>query len=388
MARLVLAATLSANYGIYGPAFELLEHVPREPGGEEYLDSEKYELRDWDLDARRQPRRRSSRRVNAARRDNPALQRDRRPRLPSDRQRRDDLLRARVDAAGENAALVVVNLDPHHTQSGWVTLDLAALGVDAAAAVPGARPADRRAVPLERRAQLRAARPGAVAGARLPGPPARAHRARLRLLSLRDAWMADATTAPSSAPARERPAGGRRALVQGRDHLPAARQGVLRLQRRRHRRLSGASPRSSTTSRISASTRSGCCRSTRRRCATTATTSPTTATCTRPTARAPTSSSSCARRIAASCASSPSSSINHTSDQHPWFQAARRAPKGSPKRNYYVWSDDPDKYAGTRIIFTDTEKSNWAWDDGRQGVLLASLLQPSAGPQLRQSAGR
>src|SRR5437867_1949611 len=55
--------------------------------------------------------------------------------------------------------------------------------------------------------------------------------------------------------------------------------------------------------------------------------------------------------------------VNHTSDQHPWFQAARRAPKGSRKRNYYVWSDDPNKYAGTRIIFSDTEKSNWARDD-------------------------
>jgi maltose alpha-D-glucosyltransferase/alpha-amylase len=54
--------------------------------------------------------------------------------------------------------------------------------------------------------------------------------------------------------------------------------------------------------------------------------------------------------------------VNHTSDQHPWFQAARRAPKGSPKRDYYVWSDDPNKYAGTRIIFTDAESSNWAWD--------------------------
>ena len=54
--------------------------------------------------------------------------------------------------------------------------------------------------------------------------------------------------------------------------------------------------------------------------------------------------------------------INHTSDQHAWFQAARRAPKGSTKRDYYVWSDDPNKYAGTRIIFTDTESSNWAWD--------------------------
>jgi maltose alpha-D-glucosyltransferase/alpha-amylase len=55
--------------------------------------------------------------------------------------------------------------------------------------------------------------------------------------------------------------------------------------------------------------------------------------------------------------------INHTSDQHPWFQAARRAPAGSDKRNFYVWSDDPNRYAGTRIIFTDTEKSNWAWDE-------------------------
>jgi maltose alpha-D-glucosyltransferase/alpha-amylase len=55
--------------------------------------------------------------------------------------------------------------------------------------------------------------------------------------------------------------------------------------------------------------------------------------------------------------------VNHTSDQHPWFQRARRAPKDSPERDFYVWSDDPNKYAGTRIIFTDTEKSNWAWDE-------------------------
>jgi maltose alpha-D-glucosyltransferase/alpha-amylase len=55
--------------------------------------------------------------------------------------------------------------------------------------------------------------------------------------------------------------------------------------------------------------------------------------------------------------------INHTSDQHPWFQAARRAPPGSVKRDYYVWSDDASKWKDTRIIFTDTETSNWAWDD-------------------------
>ena len=55
--------------------------------------------------------------------------------------------------------------------------------------------------------------------------------------------------------------------------------------------------------------------------------------------------------------------INHTSDQHPWFQRARQAPKGSPERDFYVWSDDDKKYTGTRIIFLDTEKSNWTWDD-------------------------
>ncbi|MDD2366814.1 MAG: maltose alpha-D-glucosyltransferase [Desulfuromonadaceae bacterium] len=54
--------------------------------------------------------------------------------------------------------------------------------------------------------------------------------------------------------------------------------------------------------------------------------------------------------------------VNHTSDQHPWFQAARRAPAGSSKRNYYVWSDNDRKFADTRIIFNDTETSNWAWD--------------------------
>ena len=58
--------------------------------------------------------------------------------------------------------------------------------------------------------------------------------------------------------------------------------------------------------------------------------------------------------------------VNHTSDQHPWFQAARRAPRGSPEREFYVWSDDPKLYSGTRIIFTDTEKSNWTWDEVAQ----------------------
>ncbi|MGA0559759.1 maltose alpha-D-glucosyltransferase [Larkinella sp. VNQ87] len=54
--------------------------------------------------------------------------------------------------------------------------------------------------------------------------------------------------------------------------------------------------------------------------------------------------------------------INHTSDQHPWFQRARKAPKGSPEREYYVWTDDPNQYKDVRIIFQDFEASNWTWD--------------------------
>ncbi len=54
--------------------------------------------------------------------------------------------------------------------------------------------------------------------------------------------------------------------------------------------------------------------------------------------------------------------INHSSDQHPWFQAARNAPAGSPERDFYVWSDDPKKYRDVRIIFQDFEESNWTWD--------------------------
>ncbi|MGA8759512.1 MAG: maltose alpha-D-glucosyltransferase [Stellaceae bacterium] len=54
--------------------------------------------------------------------------------------------------------------------------------------------------------------------------------------------------------------------------------------------------------------------------------------------------------------------VNHTSDEHPWFQRARHAKRGSPWRDFYVWSDNDQKFAGTRIIFVDSEKSNWAWD--------------------------
>lgn len=125
--RLVLAATLSANYGIYGPAFELGENRPVAEGSEEYLNSEKYEIRNWDL---RSP---SSlkpliTRLNRARHENPALASNRRLRFHSV----DNPLLicySKRSADGKNAVLVVVNLDPNYTQSGWVDLDLLELGL-------------------------------------------------------------------------------------------------------------------------------------------------------------------------------------------------------------------------------------------------------------------
>ena len=79
--------------------------------------------------------------------------------------------------------------------------------------------------------------------------------------------------------------------------------------------------------------------------------------------------------------------INHTSDQHPWFQRARHAPPGSVERDFYVWSDTAAKFSGVRIIFSDTEVSNWTWDPVAKALLLASLLFSSARSELRQSPG-
>jgi len=127
--RLVLAATLAASYGIYGPAFELVEATPREPGTEDYLDSEKYEIRVWDREAAHSLSELIAR-VNRARRDNPALQSDASLRF-FDVDNDSLLCYAKSDATLENLVVTVVNLDPHHVQSGWVDLDLAALGMDA-----------------------------------------------------------------------------------------------------------------------------------------------------------------------------------------------------------------------------------------------------------------
>jgi starch synthase (maltosyl-transferring) len=128
-ARLVLAATLGASYGIYGPAFELAERVAREPGSEEYLDSEKYQLRSWDLD-RADSLAPLVARVNRIRRENPALHRNDTLRfLDVDNEQILCAVKHAPDA--ENTVVTVVNLDPHHPQTGWLDFDLRSIGIDA-----------------------------------------------------------------------------------------------------------------------------------------------------------------------------------------------------------------------------------------------------------------
>jgi starch synthase (maltosyl-transferring) len=135
--RLVLAATLSANYGIYGPAFELGEHLPIRSGSEEYLNSEKYEIKTWDLDSP-QSLRPLIIKINEARRDNPALHGNLSLHFHSIENPMLLCYSKRVQSdsfdGGDNTVLVVVNLDPFHQQSGWVQLDLNILGLDAAQA--------------------------------------------------------------------------------------------------------------------------------------------------------------------------------------------------------------------------------------------------------------
>jgi starch synthase (maltosyl-transferring) len=130
MARAALAATLGASYGVYGPAFELGERTPREAGSEEYLDSEKYEIKRWDLD-RPDSLKSFLARLNAIRRDNPALQRD--DTLAFRRIDNDQLIcYSKVGANGANIVLVVVNLDPHQAQSGFIDVPLDEWSLDAA----------------------------------------------------------------------------------------------------------------------------------------------------------------------------------------------------------------------------------------------------------------
>ena len=127
MQRVILAATLTANYGIYGPAYELGENEPIKPGSEEYRNSEKYEIRAWNRESPASIAPLITR-LNAIRHANPALQTNERlvfhtvdnPNL---------LCYSKTTADHGNTILVAINLDPAQEQGGWIDLDLKALAV-------------------------------------------------------------------------------------------------------------------------------------------------------------------------------------------------------------------------------------------------------------------
>lgn len=126
--RLILAATLGASYGIYGPAFELCEDTPFREGSEEYLNSEKYEIRRWDL---KSPQNLTDliTRVNRIRRENPALRSNHRLRFhPINNELLLGFTKTSED--GSDIVLTVVNLDPHHVQSGWLELPVGDFLID------------------------------------------------------------------------------------------------------------------------------------------------------------------------------------------------------------------------------------------------------------------
>lgn len=128
MTRLVLASTLAANYGIYGPAYELLEREPREPGSEEYLNSEKYEVRYWETGSPESLRDFVAR-VNRIRCENAALQQDWNLEFyPVDNEQ--ILCYGKWNEDQSNIIIGLVNLDPYHRQAGWVQMPLDTLGID------------------------------------------------------------------------------------------------------------------------------------------------------------------------------------------------------------------------------------------------------------------
>ena len=125
MQRLILAATLGANYGMYGPAYELCESVPAKPGSEEYLNSEKYEIRHWNRSASNSLAPLVTL-VNQIRRNNPALHSD--GSLHFHHVDNSNII-AYSKSSGDNRILVAVNLDPTQEQAGWIDLDLKQLAV-------------------------------------------------------------------------------------------------------------------------------------------------------------------------------------------------------------------------------------------------------------------
>ena len=255
MIRLVLAATLGATYGIYGPPFEQCVGTPVRPGSEEYLDSEKYQVRHWDLDAPWSLRDYIAR-VNEIRRENPALHYNRNLRFFDDRQRRDHLLR-QVDArpVEPDRRHRQPRPVPHAVGLGAAPGARAEPGLRPGRVVPGPRPDQRRPLPLARRGELRASSTPTSAPRTSSGSGGRSGPSRFRLLHVE---RIDSSS--DDYPERLRPAPHRRG--DPRPALREARAPTSSTSTARPGRISPSGPRTPARSRSSASSTAGTRRST------------------------------------------------------------------------------------------------------------------------------
>ena len=334
--RLVLAATLAPSYGIYS-GYEHFENVPVREGSEEYLNSEKYEIRERSLDGPLLP---MIRRMNEIRRENVALQH-----LSNvfwlDTQ--NDALIAYAKQEPGNTVICVVNLDPHNAQEGLVDRPGAARP---AARVRGRGPVHRRPLRLAHRRQLRPARPARHPDARPQGPLMAAgtrndpgHWFEAQPLWFKTAVFYEIHTR-AFFDANGDGTGDFRGLTEKLDYLQwlgvdciwllpffksPLRDGGYDISD-----FFAIQPDYGTVDDvrdfIEAAHQRGI-------------------------------------RVIADLV------MNHTSSDHPWFQEARSSPD-NPKRDWYVWSDTVHRYEEARIIFTDTETSNWTL--GRPGAARTS----------------
>jgi len=125
--RAILAATLSSSYGIYGPAFELMESTPRDPGGEEYHNSEKYEIKKWDIN-KKGSLKNILKVLNKIRQQNPALHNNHTLKF-HETENENLIAYSKYSEDFQNIILTVVNLDPYHTHSGWIHFPMSEFGV-------------------------------------------------------------------------------------------------------------------------------------------------------------------------------------------------------------------------------------------------------------------
>ena len=354
---LILAATLSSNYGIYGPAYELMEHEPR-AGVEEYRRQREVPAAHAGTSTRADSLRRVIARVNRIRREQPGAAGHARAALPHDRQRLMILCYSQARRRRRRARRRQPRSAPR------------ALGVDR----PRPRRARRRTPTRPSRSTTCSAR-RAIAGAagenfvELDPRIMPAHIFARPPLTRAASTTSSTSYDPETVTMRRRKDEGPEALapnplwykdaiiyeIHVRAFADSNDDGIGD--------FNGLDRQARLPRRTSASPRSGCCRSIRRRCATAATTSPTTRTSTRATARSRTSRGLLEEAHRRGMRVITELVLNHTSSEHAWFQRSRRAAPGiASGATSTCGATRPRRYPDARIIFKDFETSNWSWD--------------------------